>query len=145
MIQTVTRSHEICIAHRLPNHPGKCYNLHGHNIKVLFTITGEVDNIQGVIIDFGNIKKILVNWLEDKWDHKTLIYIDDRLRESLCSILPKDNVVITTWIPTSENMASYLLNEIGPVELPTNVTLTQVDLYETTKCKATVKLEDHSQ
>ena len=138
---SVTRSHEICIAHRLPNHPGKCYNLHGHNIKVVFTITGKVDHDQGVILDFGDIKKILVEWLETEWDHKTLIYSCDPILDLLERVLPKDNVIRTAWIPTSENMASYLLNEIGPVELPSNAKLVQVEIYETSKCKATIKLE----
>lgn len=44
--------------------------------------------------------------------------------------------------PTAENMAEYLLKEIGPHALKgTNVTLVEVRVEETRKCSATSTLD----
>ena len=34
-------------AHRLPNHPGKCKNLHGHSYKLEVVVNGEVNFFSG--------------------------------------------------------------------------------------------------
>lgn len=43
-------------AHHLHCYEGKCKNLHGHTYKVIFGISGFVDD-RGLMIDFGDIKK----------------------------------------------------------------------------------------
>jgi 6-pyruvoyltetrahydropterin/6-carboxytetrahydropterin synthase len=45
-------------AHQLPNHSGKCKNLHGHTYKIIVTVYGEPNPKTGMLIDFGEIKKI---------------------------------------------------------------------------------------
>jgi 6-pyruvoyltetrahydropterin/6-carboxytetrahydropterin synthase len=140
-IQT-TRVHEICIAHRLPTHPGKCKNLHGHNISIELTVESKSLNDQGMVVDFGDIKRMFVDWLEDCWDHKTILYKKDPLYVSLVNILPENNIVEYDFIPTSENLASHLLNEIGPALLPNDLRLTEVKFYETSKCFTKASISD---
>lgn len=144
-IQT-TRIHEICIAHRLPNHSGKCKNLHGHNITIELTVESNQLNTQGMVMDFGDIKKIFIEWLENYWDHKTLLYVHDPIIDNLTEILPEGSVLPVAFIPTSENLAQYLLEKKGPALLKnTNCTLTKIKFYETSKCFTEVSLNNLSQ
>ena len=45
-------------AHKLPNYPGKCSELHGHAWKLMIGIKGDIDKDNGMIIDFLEIPKI---------------------------------------------------------------------------------------
>ncbi len=58
-------------AHHLHCYDGKCKNLHGHTYKVIFGISGFVDN-RGIMMDFGDIKEIWKNQIEIFLDHKYL-------------------------------------------------------------------------
>ena len=58
-------------AHHLHCYEGKCKNLHGHTYKVIFGLSGFVDN-RGLMIDFGDIKEIWKNEIEIFLDHKYL-------------------------------------------------------------------------
>lgn len=58
-------------AHHLHCYDGKCKNLHGHTYKVVFGISGFVDE-RGLMIDFGDIKQIWKEEIEVFLDHKYL-------------------------------------------------------------------------
>lgn len=62
-------------AHHLHCYDGKCMNLHGHTYKVVFGISGMVDD-RGLMIDFGDIKDIWKNEIEIFLDHQ---YINETL------------------------------------------------------------------
>ncbi|UII54351.1 6-carboxytetrahydropterin synthase QueD [Cytobacillus spongiae] len=62
-------------AHHLHNYEGKCKNLHGHTYKVIFGISGFVDD-RGLMMDFGDIKEIWKNDIEIHLDHR---YINETL------------------------------------------------------------------
>ncbi|MFD2925134.1 6-carboxytetrahydropterin synthase QueD [Halobacillus naozhouensis] len=62
-------------AHHLHCYEGKCKNLHGHTYKVIFGISGYVDDI-GIVIDFGDIKTIWKEQIEVHLDHR---YLNDTL------------------------------------------------------------------
>lgn len=68
---SVTRKFEFAGAHYLPNHPGKCQNLHGHTWKVEVEIMGQVKKDTGMIIDFGDMKE-KINPIIETFDHKCL-------------------------------------------------------------------------
>ncbi|SHM39308.1 6-carboxytetrahydropterin synthase QueD [Gracilibacillus kekensis] len=87
-------------AHHLHCYEGKCKNLHGHTYKVVFGISGYVDDI-GIVIDFGDIKKI--------WKEQIEIHLDHRY---LNETLPKMNTTaenMVVWI--FEKMEAALLND----------------------------------
>ena len=46
-------------AHRIVGHGGKCESMHGHNFKVEMTISGNQLGEAGMLMDFGDLKKIL--------------------------------------------------------------------------------------
>jgi 6-pyruvoyltetrahydropterin/6-carboxytetrahydropterin synthase len=58
-------------AHHLHCYEGKCKNLHGHTYKVIFGISGFVDET-GLMIDFGDIKEIWKKEIEVHLDHRYL-------------------------------------------------------------------------
>ena len=60
-------------AHSLPNVPAghKCSRLHGHSYKVDVHVTGETDPHSGWVIDFGELKRI-VGEILDQLDHRCL-------------------------------------------------------------------------
>jgi 6-pyruvoyltetrahydropterin/6-carboxytetrahydropterin synthase len=58
-------------AHHLHAYEGKCKNLHGHTYKVIFGLSGFVDD-RGLMIDFGDIKEIWKTEIEIFLDHKYL-------------------------------------------------------------------------
>jgi 6-pyruvoyltetrahydropterin/6-carboxytetrahydropterin synthase len=88
----ITRTEEVSGAHFLPNHRGKCKNLHGHNWKVVVEVVGTLcedteDPEFGMVIDYGVIKDIV-----QSLDHKDI------------------NEVIPN--PTAENITKYLAEKI---------------------------------
>lgn len=155
---TVTRYHDISCGHRVHGHEGKCVGLHGHNYRIHFECEADsrgLDNL-GRVIDFGVIKERLCMWLEEKWDHKMLLWnLDpavaifnfvppprgplDAVREAIQQV--RDSIVVVGFNPTAEQMAEYLLRLIAPQQLEgTGVRVVSVRIEETRKCSATASL-----
>jgi len=131
-----TRYHDISCGHRVFGHEGQCAHLHGHNLRIHFTCEGYGLDEVGRVLDFSVIKLRLCNWLETNWDHRFLIWDRDPWREPL-SVLDPHGIVAVPFNPTSENMARYLYDVIGPQQLEgLPVTLTDVVIEETRKCSA---------
>ena len=80
----ITRREQFSSAHKLINHQlteegnrkifGKCLDLHGHNYELFVTVTGSINKTTGFIIDLKDLKKILIEKVINKLDHK---YIND--------------------------------------------------------------------
>lgn len=87
-------------AHHLHCYEGKCKNLHGHTYKVVFGLSGFVDD-RGLMMDFGDIKEIWKNEIEIYLDHK---YLNETLPPMNTTA---ENIVV--WI--YEKMAEALLKE----------------------------------
>ena len=139
---SATRFHDISVGHTVTGHESKCAHLHGHNYRVHFKIApveGEALDSIGRVIDFSVIKTQLCAWLERFWDHKFLIWWKDPRFEKLSAIDP-DGVVGVTFNPTAENMATYLLEKVGPTFLPPFVKLVEVKIEETYKCSVEASL-----
>ena len=73
------RYHDISCGHRVVGHENKCKGLHGHNYRIIFECSGQSDQLDGIgrVIDFSIIKSLLCGWLEENWDHNTLIWNSD--------------------------------------------------------------------
>jgi len=48
---------QVAAAHQLRGFHGKCEQLHGHNWKIEVYVTGDTLGEDGLLIDFGLIKK----------------------------------------------------------------------------------------
>ena len=130
----ITRKIKFCAGHRLMNHGGKCENLHGHNYLAEFTISGSETDEVGRLIDFAVIKALFKGWIDDHWDHGFLVWDrDTHVIEALQLLDTK--IYIMPVNPTAENMALYLLQQIGPQLLQQvheyQVQLTRVAVWET--------------
>jgi 6-pyruvoyltetrahydropterin/6-carboxytetrahydropterin synthase len=77
---------------------GLCYNppAHGHNYMVEVTVLGEVDPKTGMVVNLFDLKRILLNVLEE-FDHKNLNL---------------DTPYFEGRIPTSENLARVLWTKL---------------------------------
>jgi len=95
----ITRRECFASAHRLYNPNlnsknntklfGKCYDLHGHNYQLFVTVTGNINENSGFVIDLKDLKKIIHTKIIDKLDHKTISNADfmkDKIAstENLC-------------------------------------------------------------
>jgi 6-pyruvoyltetrahydropterin/6-carboxytetrahydropterin synthase len=87
-------------AHWLPTFPEghKCRRMHGHSFVVEVVVEGEVDEQQGYLIDFGDVKKV-VQPIEDQLDHRLL------------------NDIEGLENPTAEMLARWVYERIKP-DLP---------------------------
>jgi 6-pyruvoyltetrahydropterin/6-carboxytetrahydropterin synthase len=138
-----TRKHNICAGHRVYNQGGSCEHLHGHEYKFEFTCASANGlNDIGMVIDFGEIKRRLCQWLEENWDHRFLIWDEDPWREALAQI--DKTVVWVPFNPTAEQIAEHLVEVIGPqVFHGTGVDLVACIVHETEKCSAEYHREDY--
>jgi len=64
-------------SHQLPNHKGKCKNLHGHSYRVQVELSGEINLVEGasdegMITDFGDLSEIVKTEVLDRFDHHHL-------------------------------------------------------------------------
>ncbi len=66
--------HNIEVAHRLHDLPGKCENIHGHSMWVELSIFG-LPNKTGVLegLAFGDVKKKFRGFLDGTFDHHLLL------------------------------------------------------------------------
>ncbi len=149
------RYHDISVGHRVVGHEGKCRHLHGHNYRIHFAIEGPRLDSVGRVLDFSVIKEKLCMWLEESWDHKFLAWANDPLLTELANTTNEarkynnepwkmlaESIVWVPFNPTAENMAEFLLDEIGPAQLKeTGCILTSVTIEETRKCSVSCHLE----
>ncbi|SFS70491.1 6-pyruvoyl trahydropterin synthase family protein [Sphingobacterium wenxiniae] len=134
------RYHDISCGHRVVGHEGKCRFLHGHNYRVHFTVAAEQLDSVGRVVDFSVIKSTLCQWIEENLDHKFLIWEQDPLLQALQEI-NTESLVVVPFNPTAENIARYLVEDIGPEQLKDySVRLIRCKVEETAKCSATYSL-----
>jgi 6-pyruvoyltetrahydropterin/6-carboxytetrahydropterin synthase len=116
------------MGHRLPEHFGKCKNVHGHSYKMIVELSGEV-NAEGMVLDFYDLKKI-VNPIVEKLDHSFLVYSGD---EEIITLLEKmdSKKVIVGFQSTVENITRYFLGEISKNKFPSNISSLKVKVFET--------------
>lgn len=134
----VTRLLEFDSAHRVMNHESKCSTLHGHRYRAEITAEAEQLDAIGRIIDFSVLKEKIGTWIDDNWDHNSIIFSEDtETLKALRWIPHKKTPFAAPWNPTAENMAEYLLSVVCPQLLDeSGVFVTHVRLYETPNCWA---------
>ena len=71
---SIERTYEFSSAHFLPNHEGKCKEMHGHNYILTVEVSGSMQTKgpeKGMIIDFERLDQA-VKYLIDILDHKII-------------------------------------------------------------------------
>ncbi len=143
----VTKYYDFEMAHALWNYDGLCKNIHGHTYKLYVTVMGEPiadpnDPKFGMVIDFGDLKRIVKTEIVDKFDHSLVIYKDaphEKLLE-LNEMYERHHVV--DFQPTCENLVVHFANTIISL-LPKGVKLKNVKLYETVSSSAEWDADDN--
>ncbi len=123
-------------AHVLYNYDGKCKNMHGHSYKLFVTVKGKpVDDVahpkNGMVVDFGDIKKIVKAEIIEVWDHAVLLNGLTPHRNLGQELEQQGHKVIyCDYQPTCENMLYEIAAKIRN-QLPANVILAYLKLHET--------------
>ncbi len=121
-------------AHRLQNHPGKCRSLHGHNARVQVMLEAPRLDADGMIVDFAHVKDTIGVWLNQYWDHATILEKGDPLIGPLNE--GSHRLLIVDGPPTAELMArkiyDYAVDEI-------DYKVVEVTLWETERCSASYR------
>ncbi len=131
----ITKEFKFEMAHALKGYDGPCRNIHGHSYELKVTVAGnpvtdENDPKLGMVMDFGDLKKIVRKSIVDVFDHALVLY--DKMPETLISELKNnfDKVILLPYQPTSELMVSDFAERIQK-QLPENIHLKHVLLRET--------------
>ena len=127
----VSRQIEFCYGHRLLDYEGKCRHLHGHNGKVLITIEASGLDERGMVLDFGEIKRVISDWIDEHLDHRMILRRDDPAAAVIEEL--GEPVFLLDVNPTAENIAKV----IADFALEQGVPVAEVRLWETPQCFAT--------
>ena len=123
------------MAHALPGYDGLCKNIHGHSYEMLVTVAGQpisdVNNPKyGMVMDFGDLKKIVRKIIVEVFDHSLVLRSDspkdlvEKLKENY------DRIILLDYQPTSELMIIDFAQRIKD-KLPQNIDLKYLLLRET--------------
>tara|TARA_B100001765_G_scaffold215234_2_gene186104 strand:- start:546 stop:977 length:432 start_codon:yes stop_codon:yes gene_type:complete len=122
--------------HALYGYDGKCRNVHGHSYKLSVTVVGtpisDPDHVKyGMVIDFGDLKKIVKEEIVDVFDHAT-VFNKNTPHVELAKELKQrgHNVLLVGYQPTSEMMVIDFADKIK-ARLPKDISLHSLKLQET--------------
>lgn len=115
---SITKIFEFEAAHYLPEHKGKCKNVHGHSYKLEVEVSygkGNAVNNEHMVMDFGDLKNMVKILIDSLLDHSML---ND-----------------TFTVPTAEHMV-YEIANILSTKLKSPLWLVRVRLWETSSSYA---------
>ncbi|CAL2090879.1 6-carboxy-5,6,7,8-tetrahydropterin synthase [Tenacibaculum sp. 190524A02b] len=132
----ITKQFSFETGHALYGYDGKCKNVHGHSYKLSVTVVGkpitDSTNVKyGMVIDFGDLKKIVKEEIVDVFDHATVFNQNTPHIELAKELMDRDHhVILVDYQPTSEMMIIDFASKIKK-RLPENIQLHSLKLQET--------------
>jgi len=132
----ITKHFNFETGHALYGYDGKCKNVHGHSYKLFVTVIGtpilDSNNVKfGMVIDFGDLKKIVKEEIVDNFDHATVFNKNTPHIELAKELQDRGHhVILVDYQPTSEMMIIDFAEKIKN-RLPKNIQLHSVKLQET--------------
>ena len=128
------------MGHRVPNHKSKCKNLHGHRYKIEVGVNDKViDKVgsseEGMVIDFGDLKDILMKNIDAIFDHALVLDQTDKFAQEIKSFDLK--TILVDFVPTAENLARYWYDILKPALQRRNIKIKHVRVWETPTSTAT--------
>jgi 6-pyruvoyltetrahydropterin/6-carboxytetrahydropterin synthase len=94
----------------------------GRNYVAYFIFSGRVDPVTGMLINISEIKQRAGEIVDNRFDHK---------------FLNEDNPAFRETVPTAENIARQLFNDVAPLFADVDAKLVAVHLIETPDRSAT--------
>lgn len=132
----ITKQFTFETGHALYGYDGKCKNVHGHSYKLDVTVIGkpisDTSHVKlGMVIDFGDLKKIVNREIVDVFDHAT-VFNKNTPHVELAKELESrgHNVLLVNYQPTSEMMVIDFAAKITAL-LPNSIKLHSLRLSET--------------
>lgn len=158
----IAREIGIDMGHRVPNHGGKCKNLHGHRYRIEATLRsghlksgGQED---GMIMDFGFLKEAMMTVIDQPCDHGTCLWVHDpqlshalgpqyeKCRETVNILGYQEcswawgKLYVIKHTPTAENLAYHWFCRLYPKIMShcrnTDTVLERIQVWETPQCHA---------
>ena len=129
----ITKQFNFEAGHALHGYDGKCKNLHGHSYKLFVTVIGQPitdpNNAKfGMVIDFGDLKKIVKEEIVDLFDHAT-VFNKNTPHIELANELQNrgHHVILVNYQPTTEMMVIDFAQKIKS-RLPERIQLYAIKL-----------------
>ena len=132
----ITKQFSFETGHALYGYDGKCKNVHGHSYKLSVTVSGKPisDNTNvkfGMVIDFGDLKKIVKEEIVDVFDHATVFNKNTPHVELAAELKNRGHhIILVDYQPTSEMMVIDFAKKIKD-RLPSTIHLHSIKLQET--------------
>lgn len=141
----VTKQFHFEMAHALLDYDGPCKNIHGHSYQLNVTVKGNVktntsDSDEGMVVDFGIIKKIVKEMVVDVYDHALVLNQKAKIDVSNFEFMNK--LIRVPYQPTCENMLVHFAKTIQ-AHLPSHIKLHSLFLRETNTSFAEWFAEDN--
>ncbi len=142
----ITKEFKFEMAHALKGYDGLCRNIHGHSYELKVTVSGRpIDEENhpklGMVMDFGDLKKIVNEEIVSQFDHALVLFeeMPIRLVDELKNQF--ERIIITDYNPTSEMMLIDFAARLQ-ARLPENIILKHLMLRETVTSYAEWFAED---
>ncbi|HAM97257.1 MAG TPA: 6-carboxytetrahydropterin synthase QueD [Marinilabiliales bacterium] len=131
----VTKEFSFEMSHALKNYNGACKNIHGHSYKLFVTVIGTLSTAPddpkiGMLIDFGDLKKIVTERIVKVFDHAFVLNNQEELSCNASLHEMFSNTIYVPYQPTCENLVADFAQRIESF-LPAQAKLFSVKLYET--------------
>lgn len=137
----ITKIFNFEAAHALENYDGLCANIHGHSYKLDVCVQSR-KNLgstfikdeecckNGMILDFGMLKKYVNDCIIDDFDHALMF--NENSNKEVIEVLKKHKykIIVLPFQPTSENLLIEFAQRLKKA-LPEDIKLKKLRLYET--------------
>lgn len=98
---------------------GKCSNpnYHGHNYELIVSVTGEINEETGFVIDLKDLKELIYEKVEVTFDHKNLNLEVPEFKDLNPTA---ENIAVIIWRKLRPELRSSLDLEVKLLETPRN-------------------------
>ncbi len=137
----ITKEIEIDMGHRVTNHKSKCASLHGHRYKIEVgvddqIITTEGSSDEGMVMDFGDLKEVMMEVLDKRFDHGMVLWKKDELVPAIVADI-KTKLTTVDFIPTAENLAKFWFGLLKVRLEERHIKIKHIKVWETPTSTAT--------
>ena len=128
---SVTKRIDFCYGHRLLDYDGLCRHPHGHNAVAEIEVRTETLDRRNMVVDFGDIKRLVKQWIDRELDHRMILRHDDPLVKPLQAL--GEPVYLLDSNPTVERIARLVFD----VSRERGLSVDRVTVWETPSSWAT--------
>lgn len=134
----ITKEIHFHMGHRIPNHKSKCRNIHGHTYRLIVGVDDKIietkgQSDEGMVIDYSDLKQIIIDNIYMIVDHGFMIYKKDEFANIFSTLLliHDQKIIFVDFIPTAENIAKWIYLILEQKLIERNIKIKFVELFET--------------